>query len=135
MNEPYFIKLKKISHEKGDIYHALKSIDGTKINFGEIYFTRVNQHETKGWKKHLKMSMQLFVPVGAVKFNLINEVTGKKFIYELNDSENYGCLHVPSCIWVAFTGISELNVVMNCASIPHDPMESISADLSTFQLL
>lgn len=131
---PHFAKLKKISHQKGDVYQCFRANDGGEINFGEIYFTRVNQHETKGWKKHLIMCMCLVVPVGAVRFNLINEITNEKFVFELNDDDLYGYLYVPSNIWVSFTGISNLNVVMNCASIPHDPSESISLDLNAFQM-
>ena len=48
---PFVTPLKQIFHPKGDVYHALKASDNTFVGFGEVYFTTINQGETKGWKK------------------------------------------------------------------------------------
>ena len=67
-------KLKKISHPKGDIFHALKSSENSFSGFGEAYFSSVNGEEIKGWKKHTQMVMNLIVPVGTVMFYIYDDV-------------------------------------------------------------
>ena len=42
-------ELKKITHPKGDIYHALKSSENSYQGFGEAYFTNIHSGEIKGW--------------------------------------------------------------------------------------
>ena len=44
-----FTPIKKIHHEKGDIYHALKSTEDSFTEFGEAYFTTVHKGDIKGW--------------------------------------------------------------------------------------
>ena len=39
-----------------------------KFPFSEIYFSRIKYNKIKGWKYHTKMTMELFVPIGKVKF-------------------------------------------------------------------
>lgn len=116
--------LKQIANPKGDIYHALKKSDKSFHGFGEAYFTTVNFNEIKGWKKHTKMILNLIVPVGAVQFIIFNDETGEFKDITLSQ-RNYQRLTVPSGLWVAFKGISsELNLVLNIASIEHDPNEA-----------
>ena len=59
--------LKHIVVPKGDIYHALKSTDEGYAGFGEAYFSQIEQGAAKGWKRHNRMTLNLVVPVGAVK--------------------------------------------------------------------
>ena len=60
--------LRQIHHSKGDVFHALKNTESSFSEFGEAYFTTVHAGETKGWKKHTRMRMNLIVPVGSVRF-------------------------------------------------------------------
>ena len=60
--------LKKITHPKGDIFHAMKASDDGFFGFGEAYFSTVNQGEVKGWKKHTEMTLNLVVVTGEIKF-------------------------------------------------------------------
>ena len=77
------------------------------------------------------MLMNLFVPNGEVTFFLHDET--KKITESHNIGiNNYGRLTVPPEIWVAFRGESENNLILNIASIEHDPNESENADLSSF---
>lgn len=127
--------LKRIINPKGDIYHAMKASDAGFAGFGEAYFTTVIFDETKGWKKHTSMQMNLIVPVGDVEFHVRAGDGGKTQCYVLGNS-NYSRLTVPPGYWVAFTGRGvELNLVLNIASIPHDPAEAINLPLETFPLL
>ncbi len=126
--------LNKIPNEKGDIFHALKSTDETYISFGEAYFSIVNYGAIKGWKKHTRMILNLVVPVGQIKFVLYDDrefsTTFKEFWEVEIGEENYQRLSVPTGIFMSFQGIGlHRNMLLNIASIPHDPAESINKEL------
>lgn len=126
--------LKQICHPKGNIYHALKSSDNGFESFGEAYFSTVNCNDIKGWKKHTEMVLNLVVPIGEIEFVLYddreNSSTYKKFFSVKLSKDNYKRLTIPSGIWMAFKGYgSELNMLLNIASIEHNPSESISKEL------
>ncbi len=126
--------VKRIHHPKGDVYHALKATEESFDTFGEAYFTTVHFNDTKGWKKHTKMTMNLVVPVGKVCFYLHEEKSGETFSVELGE-DNYQRLTVKPGVWMAFRGAGEgLNLVLNLASIPHDSNEAVNVDLETFSL-
>ena len=60
--------LMKVSHPKGDVYHAMKKSDNGYAGFGEAYFSTINYGEIKGWNKHKMMILNLIVPFGEVTF-------------------------------------------------------------------
>jgi dTDP-4-dehydrorhamnose 3,5-epimerase len=121
--------LKKINHENGDIYHALKSTEESFVAFGEAYFSSVVFGKIKGWKKHKRMTLNIVVPVGEIGFVLYDGRETSSTVgsfYEITLSrQNYFRLTVPPEIWMAFYGIGQGdNILLNIASIPHDPSES-----------
>ena len=131
---PLLTPLKQIFHPKGDVYHALKATDAGYAGFGEAYFTTVIEGEIKGWKKHLRMQMNLVVPVGQVCFYVHDENTGLTTPYLLG-AGHYARLTVPPGYWVAFRGMSAgTNLVCNLASIAHDPLEAVNMALETYAL-
>ena len=74
-----------------------------------------------------EMTLNLVVPVGAVRFVLYDDRDPeKRRITEVILSlENYQRLTVPPKIWVGFQGVSNgLSTIMNFADIPHQPEES-----------
>lgn len=126
--------LPRVAHPKGDIYHAIKSSDPGFVGFGEAYFTSIIPVETKGWKQHKTMQLNLVVPIGEVEFHVRAGNDGKTQRYVLGES-NYARLTVPPGYWVAFTGRGDvLSFVLNVASIAHDPAEAINVPLDTFPL-
>ena len=127
-------KLSKLNVSKGDIYHGLKASEHTFRGFGEAYFTEVEKGETKGWKKHFRMTLNLIVPVGDVIFFIHDEQRQLTRGYKIG-LNNYVRLTVPPGYWVAFKGCSNsLNLVLNIASLEHDPEEAINAPLNKFPL-
>lgn len=127
--------LKRIKQPKGDVYHALKSIDEGFFGFGEAYFSTVNRGAIKGWKKHKAMTMNLIVPVGSVRFVLYDareECSSNGQFMEITLSpDNYFRLTVPPDVWMAFQGTgSPLNLLLNIADITHDPAESYNISLN-----
>lgn len=124
--------LKRIYHPKGDVYHALKCSDQSFSKFGEAYFTAINHKDLKGWKRHADMLMNLVVPIGEVGFHFFNQEQGKGAFVKAGVT-NYCRLTVEPGIWMAFEGLSEeLNLVLNIASMAHDPTEATNVPMDTF---
>lgn len=117
--------LKQIHHLKGDIFHAMKKSDIGFDGFGEAYFSTINQDDIKGWKKHTEMILNLVVIVGEIKFVVYDEATKEFFSVKLSQN-NYQRLTVKPNLWMAFQGVEECNMLLNLASIEHDPNEAIN---------
>jgi dTDP-4-dehydrorhamnose 3,5-epimerase len=118
--------LKIIPTPSGSVMHAMKASDGLGCHFGEVYFSSVFQGATKGWKRHKKMESRIVVPSGSIRFFLFDD-RGPDSVYghiDLGPKVNYQRITIPPGIWMAFQGLSEgTNLLLNLASIPHDPDE------------
>ena len=80
------------------------------------------------------MTLNLVVPVGKIQFYLMSE---NEKIYEslTLGKEMYARLTVPPRVWVAFKGLDKsTNLLLNIASIPHDPNEALTKPLDSFPL-
>ncbi|MCT7626119.1 WxcM-like domain-containing protein [Aliarcobacter butzleri] len=117
--------LKQIYHPKGDIFHAMKKSDIGFDGFGEAYFSTINQNDIKGWKKHTKMTLNIVVPVGNIEFVVYDEKTKEFFSTKLSHN-NYQRLTLKAGLWMAFKGLDKYNMLLNLASIEHDPNEAIN---------
>jgi dTDP-4-dehydrorhamnose 3,5-epimerase len=124
-NDILLTPLKIIPNDKGDILHALKATDETYMGFGEAYFSTINEARFKGWKRHFEMTLNLIVPVGAIKFYIVDE-RGPLFVQNVVLSkDHYYRLTIPPGVWLGFEGVGKgANILLNIASIPHDPNES-----------
>lgn len=121
MNEVTVTELRRIATAGGDVMHALKSTDFGYAGFGEAYFSWVEKGAIKAWKKHLRMTMNLVVPLGVVRFVFWD---GERFREEIVGGERYVRLTVQPRIWFGFQGVGEAkSLVLNLASIGHDPTE------------
>ena len=134
LNEICVTPLKRISVTGGDVLHAMKKSDEGFEGFGEAYFSTINKNEIKGWKKHLKMTMNIFVPVGEVTFVLFddreNSNSVNNFFSVTLSPSNYYRLTVPPGIWHAFKGHNhDLNLILDIADMEHQPDEIIRIDL------
>ncbi len=122
-------KLSEIQTDKGNVMHVLKENEDAFKKFGEAYFSWIKPKAVKGWKKHSKMTMNLVVPIGNVKFVFFNsnlEVNKEYIIGE----DNYIRLTVPPNIWFGFKGLGlKNNLVLNISSILHDPDEVDTQEL------
>ncbi|MBT0612386.1 WxcM-like domain-containing protein [Campylobacter hyointestinalis] len=124
--------LKQIYNPKGNIFHAMKNSDIGYLGFGEAYFSTIDQNKIKGWKKHTKMTLNLIVPIGEIEFVIYNEKNKDFFSVKLSKN-NYQRLTVSPNLWMAFRGIGEYNMLLNLASIEHDPNEAVNVDLDEIQ--
>ena len=63
--------LKVIPKAGGSVLHALKMSDVGYSGFGEVYFSSAGPGITSDWKRHKRMTLNLIVPVGEIKFVLL----------------------------------------------------------------
>ena len=110
----------------GNVMHAMKKTDLGYADFGEAYFSEIEKNTVKAWKRHREMTLNLIVPLGKIKFVLFDDRKGSnnRFQEVIISKENYCRLTVPPMIWVGFKGSSSFkSILLNIASIPHDPKE------------
>lgn len=115
--------LKTISTDGGNVRHIIKTTDKNFKGFGEAYFSNINSGSIKAWKRHNKMSMNLIVPLGSVKFVFYDDKQSLFLEKEIGE-KNYSLITVPPGIWFGFMGTgSSDSIVLNIADIIHDPKE------------
>lgn len=129
----YTTKLKTVACEAGNILHVLKKDETSFSSFGEAYFSWINASEIKGWKKHLKMTSNLVVPIGTVKF-VIYDSNHKLITEESVGESNYVRLTIPPNYWFAFQGLStKPSLILNIANIKHSEEEIERLPLNSFK--
>ena len=126
---------KIINSADGSVLHGIKRTDNYFYGFGEAYFSTVNFNCVKGWKKHIKMNLNLVVPHGEILFVLYddrsNSITKNQFMDFTISLNNYYRLTVPPNVWMAFKGEdTSLNLLLNVANIEHDSNEVVRTDLN-----
>jgi len=130
--------LKIIDTLGGDVLHGLKRSDPGFSGFGEAYFSTVEKGAIKAWKRHREMILNLVVPVGAVRFVLFDDRQGSSSIGKYQEvtlsRSNYQRLTVPAMLWMGFQGVSDgPNILLNVASIPHQPEEAERLELEQIE--
>lgn len=116
--------LKRVEVAGGDVLHAMKQSDSGFSGFGEAYFSWVNPGVAKAWKRHLRMTMNLLVPVGSVRFVFWDGLPGSYREEVVGLESRYVRLTIPPGLWFGFQGLSAApSLVLNLASIEHDPLE------------
>ena len=121
--------LKRISVFGGDVLHAMKKSDAGFSGFGESYFSQVESGVVKAWKKHLKMTLNLIVPIGRVRFVFMDN--DGLFRVETIGHNNYSRLTIPPGIWFGFKGDFEnTSLILNIANIEHSPEEVEQKEIS-----
>lgn len=128
--------LRRIATPKGDVLHAMKATDPGFAGFGEAYFSLVDKGAVKGWKRHSRMVLNLVVASGRIRFHIRDPEGSPRSIDLSPDTpETHQRLTVPPGFWMAFEGVADgPNMVLNLASIGHDPDEAESVALDTFAL-
>ena len=122
-------QLQIIDNANGTVMHALKKSDLGFQGFGEIYFSHVHYKNIKAWKRHKRMTMNLVVPEGNVRFVFYDEEKDNFEEYKIGEND-YCRLTVKPLIWFGFQGLGNpKNIVMNVANIEHDPDEVERKDL------
>ena len=127
--------LKQISLKDGDVFHGLKASEEEFSGFEEAYFTTIKINKINACKRHLRMTMNLIVPVGEVQFNFYNEEK-KLLVNTIVGERNYSRITVPPMIWFGFKGLSSnISYILNISDISHDPSEVEREPLSFLDFL
>ena len=122
-----FTPLKIIDSPNGQVLRAWRcSEEDAEDSVVEAYFSKINYQGTKGWKRHLKMSLNLVVCEGQITFVLFDDRCDQHLIRKisLGPKIDYARLTVPSKIWVSFRGDEESNMLINFANLIHEPTEA-----------
>jgi dTDP-4-dehydrorhamnose 3,5-epimerase len=117
--------LRRINTPGGDVLKVLMRDEDSYESFGEAYFSEVNAGAIKAWKLHKRMTLNLVVPVGMVRFVFCEE-TGETPDFRAIEigAANYARITVRPGIWFGFKGIAPgTSLVLNIADIMHDPEE------------
>lgn len=121
-----FTPLKRIPGAGGEVRHAMKASDPGFAGFGEAYFSSVNPGAVNGWRRHGRMTLNLVVVLGEVRFVACDGAGEQRARHLTPDrGDAYGRLTVPPGLWLAFGGVGAgPNLLLNLASIEHDPTEA-----------
>ncbi len=120
--------LRQIPDERGKIMHMLRADAPHFERFGEIYFSCIYPGAIKAWHIHKAMTLNYAVIVGRIKLALYDDREGsptRGALMELFVGDgNYALVTVPPLVWNGFKGVgTEMAIVANCATLPHDPAE------------
>lgn len=129
INGVYLTELAVMPHPDGDVLHGIRSDSAGFAGFGEAYFSTIGRGRVKAWKRHRRMTLNIVVPVGEVRFVLHDDRpdSASRGVTEAHDlsRRNYVRLTVPPGVWTGFMGLSDgLNLLLNVADLPHDPEEA-----------
>jgi len=120
-----FVPLRRIPDERGTIFHMLRVTDAHFVAFGEIYFTSIYRDVVKGWHRHRLMTLNYACIDGRIKLVLYDDREGSAtrgtVVERFLGPDDYSLAVIPPMIWTGFKGMSDLSIVANCATHPHDP--------------
>ena len=117
------IPLNILKSPSGKIIHVLKKNQLKNWSFGEAYFSTIKFNKTRAWKYHLKMTLNLVVPYGKVKFVFYSSREDLFRVIEIGEKQ-YSRLTVPPKIWFGFKGISRHeSIILNLSNVKHDSKE------------
>ena len=119
------VPLKIIKVKSGNVMHILKKKELKNWNFAEAYFSKIKFNKFKAWKQHKKMTLNLSVPYGKVKFVFYSHEVNRFKVIEVG-KKNYVRLTVPPKVWFGFKGISKgESIILNISNLVHRPNENL----------
>ena len=123
--------LKVIHVPEGDIFHAIKASDPGYVNFGEVYFSTIHSGAIKPWKRHSKMTLNLVVINGLIRFVVHDDrphstTLGMTTEYIVGLPDNYSRLTIAPGLWMSFQGLGSRSVI-SARRVPKPP-----AKITTF---
>ena len=114
---------KIIKLNTGNIMRVLKRKESKNWKFGEAYFSKIKFGKVKAWKYHLKMTLNLVIPRGKVKFVFYSKKKKSFKVIKIGEKK-YSRLTVPPKIWFGFKGLSKPeSIILNLTNLEHNPKE------------
>ena len=133
MEGVHFTKLKIYDTQKGPVYKGIQNGEVGLEQYGESYFSFINQDQIKGWKCHKIMTCNLICITGEVKIVLC-KINDKNFhiidsVEFILSRENYSRLTIPPGVWFGIKGRRKENIVLNVSDKVHDDDEVKSLNI------
>ena len=131
----HFTELARIATSGGEVMKALHADEPDFHGLGEAYFSRVDPKCVRGWKRHQEMTVNVVVPVGHVRFVVLDteELGEVDFVaFDLGPEHSYGRLTIEPGTWFGFAGGADGGLVLNLANIMHRPDEADGKELDEF---
>lgn len=126
------VPLRRIPDERGTIFHMLRRTEPHFIEFGEIYFTSIYRDVIKGWHRHAEMTLNYACISGRVKLVLYDDRAGSPtrgvLMERFLGPDDYSLVVIPPMVWNGMKGMSDVSLVANCATHPHDPSRTERLD-------
>jgi dTDP-4-dehydrorhamnose 3,5-epimerase len=126
------VPLRRIPDERGTIFHMLRRTDPHFVEFGEIYFTSIYRDVIKGWHRHEDMTLNYACIAGRVKLVLYDDREGSPtrgvLMERFLGPDDYSLVVIPPQVWNGMKGMSDVAMVANCATHPHDPSRTERLD-------
>ena len=115
--------LKIILLPAGNNINIIKKNEMKKWSLEEAYFSKIKFEKIKAWKFHKKMTLNLTVPYGNVKFVFHCPKTNKFRTIKIN-KKKYVRITVPPKIWFGFKGLSKPeSIILNLANFRYNKNE------------
>lgn len=127
--------LRHIPGPAGAVKHALKKSSPGYAGFGEAYFSEIDHGAIKSWRRHSRVTMNLVVVRGQVRFVLYDERADSATCGQFDEvsvgERNYARLTVPPGLWMGFQGEGPgTSLILDIIDDEHDPAEAETRDLS-----
>lgn len=128
------VRLRAFATPGGEVRHVLKASAPGFAGFGEAYVSEVQPGAIKAWKLHRRMVCNLVGVVGEVRVQIL-DLRPDSATLGAAQSCLLGPLQaqrlvLPPGLWFGLQGRgTDVNLVLNIASIEHDPVEAESAAL------
>jgi len=122
-------QLNEINVLGGNVLHGMKASDKGFFGFGEAYFSIIKPGAIKAWKRHREMTLNLIVPLGAIRFVIYDDrkssASNGVFQEVILSRKNYCRLTIPPMLWTGFQCVDEnKSFLLNIANIEHFYEES-----------
>jgi len=133
LNNIVITQLSTFDVDGGRVMHGIQKNDTGYVGFGEVYFSYIDVNAVKAWKKHNRMTLNLVVPSGKVRFVFCDPLNDGHYRVEDIGEDNYVRLTVPPGIWFGFQGIAKHpSLVTNVADLKHDVNEVTREEIAAF---
>lgn len=120
------VPLRRIPDERGTIFHMLRRTDPHFLEFGEIYFTSIYRDVIKGWHRHVGLTLNYACIWGRIKLVLFDDREGSPtrgaLVERFLGPDDYSLVVIPPLVWCGMKGMTDVALVANCATRPHDPL-------------
>jgi dTDP-4-dehydrorhamnose 3,5-epimerase len=101
------------------------------VDFAECYMTEVLPGSVKAWKYYDRMTQNVCVPVGAVKFVIYDDRDGSRTNgivneFHLERTRKFARLTIPPRLWYGFGSLcASTSIIVNVIDVPHQGSNAI----------